>query len=68
MIELKLDRHTYYHKHMEIGEWCDKHIGPMGEPYGTESNLRWYRKFVFGTQFYYFEREEDASLFALYWL
>lgn len=64
MIEFKLDRDTHYHRHIEIGEWCDEHIGAMG----TEPDLRWHRKFAFGTQFYYFEREEDASLFALYWL
>ena len=64
MIEFKLDRDTHYHKHIEIGLWCDKHIGAMG----TESDLRWYRKFAFGTQFYCFEREEDAALFALKWL
>lgn len=64
MIELKLDRDTHYHRHIEIGEWCDKHIGTMN----AESELRWYRKFVFGTQFYYFKNEKDAALFALRWL
>ena len=64
MIEFKLDRDTHYHRHIEIGDWCDEHIGPMG----IEPDLRWYRKFAFGTQFYYFTQEKDASLFALYWL
>lgn len=64
MIEFKLDRDTHYHRYIEIGDWCDEHIGPMSIGPG----LRWYRKFAFGTQFYCFERDEDASLFALYWL
>lgn len=61
MIEFKLDRDEYYHKHIEIARWCAEQFGYMRLD-------RWYQRFAFGTQFIQFVREEDASLFALYWL
>lgn len=64
MIELILDRDQFYHRQDELQDWCTEHFGEQS----TGTDLRWYRKFAFGTQFYYFKREQDASMFALRWL
>ena len=61
MTEFKLERDEYYHRHRDIAQWCWEQFGEMDPG-------RWYQRFAFGTQFMQFEREEDASLFALYWL
>ena len=62
MIEFTLEREKYYHRHRDIAQWCCDQFGD------NFPNYRWYQRFAFGTQFMQFEREEDASLFALYWL
>jgi len=59
--EFTLERDRYYHRHQDIATWCT-------EQFGEDSQDRWCQRFAFGTQLMQFEREEDASLFALYWL
>jgi hypothetical protein len=62
MIAYTLNREEYYHKHVEIEQWCNQQFGDL---YSTD---RWQRKFAFGTQFFEFKHEKDAALFALKWL
>jgi hypothetical protein len=64
MIQYSLDRDRYYHRQDELLDWCAEHFGEQG----IGPDLVWGRKFAFGTQFYYFKREEDAIMFALRWL
>ena len=58
MIDIMLKR-DHYSQHREIYEWCETHFGV---PYG-----RWHRDIMFGTQFYKFVNDEDATFFALRW-
>jgi hypothetical protein len=53
-----LDRELYYHKHIEIGNWCDQHFGVDN----------WARTFVFGSQFFQFKYEKDEAFFVMTWL
>jgi hypothetical protein len=63
MTEFRLPKQEFYHRQHEIYGWCVL-------TFGTRNKLdcRWFIRFAFGDQFVSFAREEDASMFALYWL
>ena len=63
MTEFILPKHQYYHQQHKINDWCVDNFGQ-----NNKLEYRWFVRFAFGDQFISFQREEDASLFALYWL
>ena len=69
--EIKLGR-EYYHRIRDIEKWCLDNIGNgdwAGQSdFREDSNLQWSNNQMFGTTFFRFRRDSDATLFALRWM
>lgn len=73
-ITVEFDR-RYYHLQREMEEWCNTYIGEnprytnwvYSEPKEWEGLGTWCLASMFGTTFFYFKNEADATLFALKW-
>jgi hypothetical protein len=65
-IDVRLNR-DYYHLHQDIGNWCEKHFGPV-DFFKKNKDVRWYREIMFGYQDFTFNRDEDATFFILKWI
>ena len=54
-----------YHEQREMVRWCEQNFGLGG--YFPEPNQRWRWDSMFGSTFFYFKDERDATLFSLKW-
>jgi hypothetical protein len=64
-----------YHLQGEMESWCTKHIGEnpphknwfYSKPNDWEGLGSWGMSSMFGSTFFYFKHEKDATAFALRW-
>lgn len=72
IVQLGKDR---YHLHQEMEIWCSKHINynppyknwVASEPKSWEGLGTWAISSMFGSTFFYFKNESDATMFLLRW-
>ncbi len=65
----------HYHLQSNMEAWCTQHIGKnprytnwvYSQPKDWEGLGTWCMNSAFGTTFFYFKNESDATLFTLKW-
>jgi hypothetical protein len=75
MVEIFMDKHLFYHRQMEISQWCVEQFGDRGAYYTFDKNsdrwsydIRWSYDVGFGNGKFRFKYPQDAMLFKLRWL
>ena len=59
-----------YHQQSEMQEWCEKNVGPGSWSYNRDIENpedTWCINSMFGTTFFTFRHEQDATAFKLVW-
>ena len=64
--------HDRYHQQTDMIDWCYKHIGYGhwcwgGTVASWEDNSLWQIHSMFGSTFFYFKHDKDATYFMIHW-
>ncbi len=66
LIELQFDKDRY-HLQRDMVQWCEQNLGPGGYTGVDPYTSTWSWNSMFGSTFFYFKNERDATLFSLKW-
>ena len=64
--------HDRYHQQSAMIDWCQTHIGSGGWHHGGDITIwpvedSWKVHSMFGSTFFYFKHDKDATYFMIHW-
>jgi hypothetical protein len=66
LVEIQFGK-DQYHLQRDMVRWCEQNLGPGGYTGVDPYNHSWSWNSMFGSTFFHFKNERDATLFSLKW-